>query len=47
MKMNKQGQKLYESPMVESVEMQAQAIICQSNNGINDMRIDPDAGDQF
>lgn len=36
----------YESPIVELMEIKSQEVICTSN-GINDMNIDPDAGDQF
>lgn len=36
----------YVSPQVKTIEIAAQAIICQSG-GINGMNIDPDGGDSF
>ena len=38
--------KLYVSPEVKTVEIKAQAIVCQSG-GINSMTIDPDGGEDF
>lgn len=41
------GQKdFYVSPEVKTVEIKAQAIVCQSG-GINSMTIDPDGGEDF
>ena len=41
------GQKdFYVSPEVKTVEIKAQAIVCQSG-GINSMTIDPDGGEEF
>ncbi len=37
---------LYVSPEVKTVEIKAQAIVCQSG-GINSMTIDPDGGEDF
>ena len=36
----------YVSPEVKTVEIKAQAIVCQSG-GINSMTIDPDGGEEF
>ncbi len=36
----------YVSPEVKTVEIKAQAIVCQSG-GINSMTIDPDGGEDF
>ena len=44
--MKKEEQTLYVSPKVKTVEIKAQAIICQSG-GINSMTIDPDGGEDF
>ena len=44
--MKKEQQTIYVSPKVKTVEIMAQAIICQSG-GINSMSIDEDGGDDF
>ena len=44
--MKKEQQTLYVSPQVKTVEIKAQAIICQSG-GINSMSIDEDGGSDF
>ena len=44
--MKKEQQTLYVSPQVKTVEIKAQAIVCQSG-GINSMTIDPDGGEDF
>ena len=45
--MKKEQQTLYVSPKVKTVEIKAQAIICQSVSGINSMSIDEDGGSEF
>ncbi|MCQ2084176.1 MAG: hypothetical protein MJY58_06770 [Bacteroidaceae bacterium] len=45
--MKKEQQTLYVSPKVKTVEIKAQAIICQSLSGINSMSIDEDGGSEF
>ena len=46
--MKKEQQTLYVSPKVKTVEIKAQAIICQSLSGINSMYIDEeDGGESF
>ena len=45
--MKKEQQTLYVSPKVKTVEIKAQAIICQSVCGINSMSIDEDGGSEF
>ena len=40
-------QTIYVSPKVKTVEIKAQAIICQSVSGINSMSIDEDGGSEF
>ncbi|MCQ2127770.1 MAG: hypothetical protein MJZ06_10115 [Bacteroidaceae bacterium] len=45
--MKKEQQTLYVSPKVKTVEIKAQAIICQSVSGINSMSIDEDGGNDF
>lgn len=44
--MKKEHQTLYVPPQVKTVEIKAQAIICQSG-GIDNMTIDPDGGEDF
>ena len=45
--MKKEQQTIYVSPKVKTVEIKAQAIICQSVCGINSMVIDSDGGEDF
>ena len=45
--MVKKKQTLYVSPKMKTVEIKAQAIICQSVCGINSMEIDSDGGNDF
>ena len=40
-------QTIYVSPQMKTVEIKAQAIICQSVSGINSMEIDSDGGNDF
>ena len=40
-------QTIYVSPQVKTVEIKAQAIVCQSVSGINSMSIDEDGGSDF
>ena len=42
--MEKEQQTIYVSPQVKTVEIKAQAIICQSLSGINSMYIDEEDG---
>ena len=46
-RMKKEQQTIYVSPQVKTVEIKAQAIICQSVSGINSMEIDSDGGNDF
>ena len=45
--MKEEKQTLYVSPKVKTVEIKAQAIICQSENTINDLNLREDDSDNW